>query len=204
MTTIGRVALTLGALIVLLLPIGCASRRVESPPPQAVVFAPPATTPPPAAPTWPDAAAVPNDPALDEGGTALSPERMAEFTAREELKDVHFAPGQVHVLAADQKVLEATADWLKTNLEQLVILEGHTDAVGPRAANQALAQRRARWVMDYLVGKGVEVSRITVVSRGEDGLLCADKSPACQGRNRRVHFLVRESGPLQLSASPSR
>jgi hypothetical protein len=34
--------------------------------------------------------------------------------------------------------------------------------------------------------------------------LCAAPSPACQSRNRRVRFLVRESAPVQLSASPSR
>jgi hypothetical protein len=42
------------------------------------------------------------------------------------------------------------------------------------------------------------------VARGETGLLCADRSPGCQSRNRRVHFLVRDSEPVQLSASPSR
>jgi outer membrane protein OmpA-like peptidoglycan-associated protein len=203
MTTMGRVALTLGALAALLLPIGCASRQVEPPPRAAAVPTAPASAPPPAAPSWPDAAPVPSDPALDAAGPAPTPEHMTEFTGREELQDVHFAPGQVHVQRADQKALDAAAVWLKANPDHLVILEGHTDVVGPRAANLALAQRRAKWVMDYLVARGVPASRITVVSRGEGGILCADKSTACQGRNRRVHFLVRESGPLQISASPN-
>jgi peptidoglycan-associated lipoprotein len=129
---------------------------------------------------------------------------MTEFAAREELKDVHFPTGQIQVQRSEWQTLDASAAWLKANPSQLVILEGYTDVVGPRAANLALAQRRAKWVMDYLVGKGVPASRITIVSRGEEGTLCADKSAACQGRNRRVRFLVRESGPLQLSASPSR
>src|SRR6266851_4228454 len=71
-------------------------------------------------------------------------------------------------------------------------------------ANLALAQRRAKWVMDYLVGKGIAASRITVVSRGESATLCADRSAACQGKNRRVHFLVRDTGSVQVTASPSR
>ena len=98
----------------------------------------------------------------------------------------------------------AAAAWLRANPSQLVIVEGYTDVIGPRAANLALAQRRARWVMDYLVTKGVPAERITAVARGETGLLCADRSPGCQSRNRRVHFLVRDSEPVQLSASPSR
>jgi outer membrane protein OmpA-like peptidoglycan-associated protein len=43
-----------------------------------------------------------------------------------------------------------------------------------------------------------------VVSRGEDRTRCADHRAACQSRNRRVHFLVRESETVQISASPSR
>jgi len=116
---------------------------------------------------------------------------------------VHFASGEIHVERRDLAVLDTAAGWLRANPSQLVIVEGYTDAVGPRAANLALAQRRAQWVMDYLVTKGVPAERITAVARGETGLLCADRSAACQSRNRRVRFLARESGPLQLSASPS-
>ncbi len=197
MPTMTRVSLALGSLTLVLL--GCAKHA--EPPRAALVVAAPA---PPAAPAWPEAAPVPSAPAPDAAGPASPPEPMTEFAMREELKDVHFASGEVQVQRSEWKTLDATAAWLKANPSQLVILEGYTDIVGPRAANLALAQRRAKWVMDYLVGKGVPASRITIVSRGEDGTLCADKSAACQGRNRRVRFLVRESGQLQLSASPSR
>lgn len=197
MPTIARVSFALGSLALALL--GCA-KHVE-PPRAAAVVAEPA---PPPAPAWPEAAPVPSGPAPDAAGPASPLEPVTEFAAREELRDVHFASGQIQVPRSEWKALDATAAWLKANPGQLVILEGYTDAVGPRAANLALAQSRAKWVMDYLVGKGVAASRITVVSRGEAGTLCADKSAACQRRNRRVRFLVRDSGPLQLSASPSR
>ena len=198
MPTMIRVSLALGSLALALL--GCAKQA--EPPRAAAVGAAPT---PPAAPAWPEAAPVPSAPGPEAAGPASPPpEPMTEFAAREELKDVHFPTGQIQVQRSEWQTLDATAAWLKANPSQLVILEGYTDVVGPRAANLALAQRRAKWVMDYLVGKGVPASRITIVSRGEEGTLCADKSAACQGRNRRVRFLVRESGPLQLSASPSR
>ncbi len=179
-----------------LLPLGCA-RPIEPARVAAVtVDAPAPVIAAPPAPTWPDAAPAPDLP---------TPEAGAEtFIARPELPDVHFASGEIHVDRRDLAALDAAAAWLKANPGQLVIVEGYTDVVGPRAANLALAQRRARWVMDYLVTKGVPAERITAVARGEHGTVCADRSAACQGRNRRVHFLVRESEPLQLSASPSR
>jgi outer membrane protein OmpA-like peptidoglycan-associated protein len=184
------------ALTFALLPLSCA-RSIEPARVAAIPVAAPApVTAPPPAPTWPDAAPAPDLP---------TPEAAAEtFIERAELPDVHFASGEIHVDRRELAALDAAAAWLKANPGQLVIVEGYTDVVGPRAANLALAQRRARWVMEYLVTKGVPAERITAVARGESGIVCADRSAACQSRNRRVHFLVRESGPLQLSASPSR
>ena len=178
------------------LPLGCARPVEPARVTAATVTAPAPVTAPPPAPIWPDAAPAPDLPA---------PEATAEtFIARDELPDVHFASGEIHVDRRELTALDAAAAWLRANPSQLVIVEGYTDVVGPRAANLALAHRRARWVMDYLVAKGVPAERITAVARGESGVVCADRSAACQSRNRRVHFLVRESGPVQLSASPSR
>jgi outer membrane protein OmpA-like peptidoglycan-associated protein len=200
MTPIARVTfLALGALA--LLTVGCA-RHAQGPAPAAVTAAAPATPPP--APVWPDAAAAPEAPTEDAAGLTPETGPTAGFSARESLPDLHFASGQVEVLRGERKALDAAAAWLKVNPDQLVILEGYTDVAGPRTANLALARRRARWVMDYLIGRGIAASRITVVSRGETGALCADRSASCQGRNRRVHFLVRDVGSVQVTASPSR
>ena len=197
MLTINRVSLALGALA--LLSAGCATHSEPSRTAEVT------TTPTaPTAPVLTDAASTPSAPAPDAAGSTPEPERTVEFAVREELADVHFASGHIQVQRSDRKALDAAAAWLHVNPTQLVILEGYTDGAGPRAGNLALAQRRARWVMDYLVARGVQPSRITVVSRGEDGTLCVEKSAACQARNRRVHFLVRESGPpQQISAQPN-
>jgi outer membrane protein OmpA-like peptidoglycan-associated protein len=199
MTSTARVSITLGALA--LLAVGCA-RRAEGPPAAALTAEAPATRPP--APVWPDAAAAPEPPTEDAAGPIPETGPTAGFSARENLPDLHFASGRVEVQRSERKALDAAATWLKANPEQLVILEGYTDMAGPQAANLALARRRAKWVMDYLVGKGITASRITVVSRGEGEPLCAERSAACQGRNRRVRFLVRDAGAVQVTASPSR
>jgi outer membrane protein OmpA-like peptidoglycan-associated protein len=203
MPLLGRISFVLGATAVTLLAVGC----VTQPEPASTVAAAPSpaspATPPPA-PTWPDAASVPGGPGSDAEAPAPDPARAAEFASRDELKDVHFGAGRIQVERRDLASLDAAVAWLKSNPSQLLILEGYTDAAGARAANFALAHRRASWVMQYLVGHGIPASRITVVSRGEDGLLCGEKSAACQGRNRRVHFLVRESETVEISASSSR
>ena len=186
-------------LLLALVPLACA--RPASPVGTTAVTTSASAEPP--APAWPDAAGVPQAPGPDEPAAAPSEPAKETFAARAELPDVHFASGEIRVERSDVKTLDAVAGWLKANPDQLVLVEGHTDAAGPRGANLQLAQRRARWVMDYLIARGVSAERISAVARGESDTVCAEKSAACQRRNRRVHFLVRESGPLQVSASPT-
>ncbi|WP_295527178.1 OmpA family protein [Novosphingobium sp. Chol11] len=66
-------------------------------------------------------------------------------------------------------------------------IEGHTDAVGDRAYNLDLSQRRAQAVVDFLASKSVDKSRFTVAGYGFDRPLNPrnPRSPA----NRRVEVV---------------
>ena len=63
-------------------------------------------------------------------------------------------------------------------------VDGHTDATGPEDYNQALSERRAASVVDYLVAHGVEGDRLVVHGYGETRPRVAD-NPA-DPENRRV------------------
>lgn len=73
---------------------------------------------------------------------------------------------------------------------ELVVI-GHTDTSGLRAANERLAQRRAWLVRALLVERGFPASRIEVLARGErePAVPTADAVP--EVRNRRVTIVVR-------------
>lgn len=64
------------------------------------------------------------------------------------------------------------------------MIEGHTDAVGNRAANLELSRRRAEAVVAYLADKGVDRSRFDVFGYGPDRPLPG--LAAQSGANRRV------------------
>lgn len=64
------------------------------------------------------------------------------------------------------------------------VIEGHTDSSGDRAANVALSERRAQAVADYLVGQGVDRSRIEVKGVGPASPLPGRR--ATDPANRRV------------------
>jgi OOP family OmpA-OmpF porin len=66
-------------------------------------------------------------------------------------------------------------------------IEGHTDATGTRDKNMALSQARAQSVMDYLVGQGVDASRLTAKGYGPDKPLRGTRPTA--PANRRVEFV---------------
>ncbi len=56
--------------------------------------------------------------------------------------------------------------------------------------NLRLSQRRADVVRDYLVAKGIDVSRITSIGRGAQSLLVADTTDAARTTNRRVEIRI--------------
>jgi outer membrane protein OmpA-like peptidoglycan-associated protein len=69
-------------------------------------------------------------------------------------------------------------------------IEGHTDTVGSREYNQALSERRASVVADYVARKfGVALNRLQAVGMGEDSLLVVTPPQTSEPRNRRVQVI---------------
>ena len=107
------------------------------------------------------------------------------------LKEVYFDFDKYDIRAEDAKTLDANAAWLKSNADNLVLIEGHCDERGTNEYNLALGERRAKATMNYLVSRGVDARRITVFSYGEDRPQCQEHNEACWAKNRRAHFLVK-------------
>jgi len=126
------------------------------------------------------------------GGTG-NPNRPnpKEFTKVGDLRDVHFSFDRYEIRPEDAQVLEANAETLKANPSWALLIEGHTDNRGTTEYNMALADRRARASMHYLVSLGVRATRISVISYGKERPMCAEAAEDCWGKNRRAHFLVK-------------
>jgi peptidoglycan-associated lipoprotein len=124
------------------------------------------------------------------GSTGTRP-AVKDFLAVADLADIHFDYDRADIREPDAKILDANAGWLKTHADHLVLIEGHCDERGTNEYNTALGDRRAKATMNYLVSRGVPVSRITVISYGEERPTCAQRGADCWAKNRRAHFLVR-------------
>lgn len=88
----------------------------------------------------------------------------------------------------NRKLLDDVYQILKTNPDITIEIGGHTDSKGSDKSNQKLSQRRVESVREYLVGKGVDGSRITAKGYGEG--VPVDTNQTADGRenNRRVEF----------------
>ena len=114
-----------------------------------------------------------------------------EFTASAHLKDIRFDFDRYDIRAEDAEVLDANAESMKANAKQLILIEGHADQRGTSEYNMALADRRAKASMNYLVSRGVRSNRISIISYGKERPMCMEASEDCWSQNRRAHFMVK-------------
>ncbi|RFP61844.1 OmpA family protein [Luteimonas weifangensis] len=70
-------------------------------------------------------------------------------------------------------------------------IEGHTDATGEAAHNQALSTARARSVLGALVGLGVDPARLQSRGYGQERPVADNASEAGRAANRRVELVRR-------------
>jgi OOP family OmpA-OmpF porin len=85
--------------------------------------------------------------------------------------------------------LDGIADLLRQEPSLMLTIEGHTDAYGSAEYNLELSRRRAVSVMRYLVGHGIDASRLVAVGKGKTSPMTANPF---DGRNRRVQFVNPE------------
>jgi outer membrane protein OmpA-like peptidoglycan-associated protein len=84
-----------------------------------------------------------------------------------------------------------------TNIE----VQGHTDSKGTTKYNQALSDRRALSVYNYLSGNGINSSRLNMKGFGETAPKYDNATLDGQAQNRRVEFLVSANEKMKAEAA---
>jgi peptidoglycan-associated lipoprotein len=133
----------------------------------------------------------PSGAAATPAPTTTARPAVQDFAAVADLTDVFFDFDKYDIRPNDAKTLDTNANWLKSNPNHLVLIEGHCDERGTNEYNLALGERRAKSTMNYLVSQGVQANRITIISYGEERPQCTEHTEACWAKNRRAHFLVK-------------
>ena len=172
--------------VIALVALGACKKKPEVAPAPAEQPAPaPQPAPPPPAPTQPtcDAACVEarNNAAKGEAIRAAT----AALTAT-----IYFDLDRSDITDDSRAKLDAKVPVLTQNTAVRIRIAGHTDSRGSDEYNLALGQRRAAAAKRYLTDRGIDGSRIEIVSFGEERPTCTDESEGCWSRNRRDEFEI--------------
>ena len=97
---------------------------------------------------------------------------------------VFFGYNQYNLTNEAQAVLARQAAWLKEYPEHRLRLVGSADERGTREYNLALGARRANAAKAYLVGLGIDPSRVTTMSVGKERPIDTRSTPDAWAKNR--------------------
>jgi outer membrane protein OmpA-like peptidoglycan-associated protein len=86
--------------------------------------------------------------------------------------------------------LDQVATQLKGAPDVQIRVDGHTDSVGTAEYNQALSERRAQSVSDYLSARGVARARMGIRGYGESQPIASNETEEGKAENRRVEIKV--------------
>lgn len=105
--------------------------------------------------------------------------------------DVLFEVNSASLNADSRSALDHAASVLHEFGKTAVVAQGHTDSTGSETYNQTLSERRAESVMNYMIGRGVEPTRMVAVGYGEAQPVADNGSPVGRSQNRRVELLLK-------------
>ncbi|MDR0966532.1 MAG: OmpA family protein [Myxococcales bacterium] len=107
-------------------------------------------------------------------------------------QQINFATGKSLIRGAKSfQILDEVVLVLSDNprIKKLSV-EGHTDSTGKATMNKKLSQARAEAVVDYLVSRGVDPSRLDAMGFGPDNPIATNKTAAGRAKNRRTEFNI--------------
>jgi outer membrane protein OmpA-like peptidoglycan-associated protein len=118
----------------------------------------------------------------DERGTVLS------------MSDILFESGKAELKEELKINLTELAGILKSFLtESYVVVEGHTDNVGTAEFNQTLSEQRAAAVLQFLMDRGIDGSKLKSVGHGLTKPIADNSTAEGRAKNRRVELVITKN-----------
>ncbi len=108
-------------------------------------------------------------------------------------KIIEFETGSDKLTDKGKAILDEIAPIIKDSTDNLEV-DGHTDNKGIPASNKSLSERRAKTVVAYLTGKGIDAKRLTPKGIGQEKPIADNNTEEGRQRNRRIEFQVIGGG----------
>jgi OmpA-OmpF porin, OOP family len=105
--------------------------------------------------------------------------------------NILFETGKSAIQAESLPIVDQIAELLKSDMTLKISIEGHTDNVGDAVSNKKLSNDRAKSVMDAIIAKGIEASRMTSTGWGQEKPVADNRSEDGKSQNRRVEIVKK-------------
>ncbi len=106
------------------------------------------------------------------------------------LSDINFATGTAQLAPRAASYLEKVVSLMQKAPNIDLFIQGHADSTGSEVLNNRLSLDRARSVQQFLVGQGIDTTRLSVKGFGSSRSVADNRSAAGRAQNRRVEMEV--------------
>jgi peptidoglycan-associated lipoprotein len=107
------------------------------------------------------------------------------------LKDVFFDFDKYNIKDKYKEVLIHDAEEIMSRDNIHVMIEGHCDERGTNEYNLALGEKRAKAARDFLTAYGVDPSKLSIISYGEEKPFAMGHNEEAWAKNRRAHLVEK-------------
>jgi outer membrane protein OmpA-like peptidoglycan-associated protein len=121
-------------------------------------------------------------------GTGINIIRDGDNLVLDMPSEITFGVDSANIDPSFRSTLDQVASTLTQYEKTYVDVLGHTDSTGSDAYNQALSERRASSVADYLSSRGVQSARLATRGYGESQPKASNLDAAGRSANRRVEI----------------
>ncbi|HPQ07775.1 MAG TPA: OmpA family protein [Bacteroidia bacterium] len=119
------------------------------------------------------------------------------------IENINYALNEYKFDAAGKRILDKVVQILKSNPNLYVEISSHTDSRADDNYNLKLSQKRAQYVVDYLILNDIEKDRLKAIGYGEKKLLnhCGNNVPCSEEEhavNRRTEFKIVDKSANEI------
>ncbi|MNU81302.1 putative lipoprotein YiaD precursor [compost metagenome] len=104
--------------------------------------------------------------------------------------NLQFETAKADLKTSSYPILKNLVEIMKRKKDLKIQISGHTDSDGETEANQILSQKRAEAVRNYLIGQGIDASRMIAKGFGENKPIADNTTPQGKAQNRRTEISI--------------
>jgi OmpA-OmpF porin, OOP family len=105
--------------------------------------------------------------------------------------NILFDIGKSAIQSESLTIVDQIFELMKNNSTLKISIEGHTDNVGDAINNKKLSDDRAKAVMDALITKGIDKTRMSFVGWGQEKPVADNRTDEGKAKNRRVEIVKK-------------